>query len=678
MISKRHLQLIRGNSIQSASYIGRAGEISLNSENWTIAAHDGVTPGGYPVSIDNTVIFTAINQTNSNVITANTAMKGYVDGQVSTLSNAPTINSGATVNGNLVVNGNVILNGSATLLNSNNLIVNDNIIYMANNNPDNSLDIGFLGHFTTSSYQHTGLIRQASSESWKLFSNVSAEPGNTIDFTNAVYDNLQVGNVTTPSVVITDTFDALTKTTTVEGWAYSGKSFLVTGQESGSLQHGLHFSPDGINMYIVGQTADAVFQYILSTAWDVSTASYSGKSVSVVAQDTASTSIRFSLNGLEFYILAGTNNAVYQYSLSTAWDVSTASYSGKSVSVVAQDTASQGLDFSLDGTTMYVTGATTDAIYQYTLSTAWDVSTASYANKSLSIAAYEITSTGIMFANNGNKLFLTGTTSDKITEFTLGTAWDVTTATFVDFVGVSQVGTIAATAPRDIFVNFANSVAYILDAVTGRVFQWTIKQSLKITGNKFVVAPPSVFKDNINVFGISRFALGADFDNTVTIAGTTYCAGTLSAVSTVSLVGATTSATSLGTSATTGTTTIGGTAQTGTITIGRSTATQVLNLGTGATAYPSVKTINIGTSGVPGSTTNVIIGSSFTGSLGIIVLNHPTQLKGYTVSTLPAAGIVGRIAYVTDAVTPTYLGALTGGGSVKCPVFDNGTSWVSH
>jgi hypothetical protein len=50
---------------------------------------------------------------------------------------------------------------------------------------------------------------------------------------------------------------------------------------------------------------------------------------------------------------------------------------------------------------------------------------------------------------------------------------------------------------------------------------------------------------------------------------------------------------------------------------------------------------------------------------------------GYTVATLPAAGTAGRRTYVTDATVPTFLGALTGGGAVVCPVFDNGTAWVS-
>jgi len=49
----------------------------------------------------------------------------------------------------------------------------------------------------------------------------------------------------------------------------------------------------------------------------------------------------------------------------------------------------------------------------------------------------------------------------------------------------------------------------------------------------------------------------------------------------------------------------------------------------------------------------------------------------YTVSTLPTPSGTAY-AIVTDATAPTYLGALTGGGSVVCPVFYNGTIWVSH
>jgi hypothetical protein len=57
-------------------------------------------------------------------------------------------------------------------------------------------------------------------------------------------------------------------------------------------------------------------------------------------------------------------------------------------------------------------------------------------------------------------------------------------------------------------------------------------------------------------------------------------------------------------------------------------------------------------------------------------VNGPIRAKGYTVATLPT-GVVGARAYVTDALAPTFLTALTGGGAVTTPAFYNGTAWVA-
>jgi hypothetical protein len=73
----------------------------------------------------------------------------------------------------------------------------------------------------------------------------------------------------------------------------------------------------------------------------------------------------------------------------------------------------------------------------------------------------------------------------------------------------------------------------------------------------------------------------------------------------------------------------------------------------------------------------VSIGNTTDPGAGNLSVTGTVRTQGYTVATLPAAGVAGRRAYVTDATLPTYLGALTGGGAVVCPVFDNGTAWVS-
>lgn len=49
----------------------------------------------------------------------------------------------------------------------------------------------------------------------------------------------------------------------------------------------------------------------------------------------------------------------------------------------------------------------------------------------------------------------------------------------------------------------------------------------------------------------------------------------------------------------------------------------------------------------------------------------------YTVASLPPSPPQGSRSFVTDAVSPSFLGVLTGGGAVTCPAFYNGISWVS-
>ena len=158
-----------------------------------------------------------------------------------------------------------------------------------------------------------------------------------------------------------------------------------------------------------------------------------------------------------------------------------------------------------------------------------------------------------------------------------------------------------------------------------------------------------------NVTTVNRYGIGTDTLycalSSAFISGQMLVSSTLAAVGPLSLTGPTTTTTAL--------------------------------FATSATASGSTKTVNIGTAGLSGSTTNITIGSSVSGATSTTTLNGSTvatgtiQLAAYTVATLPTAGTAGRRAYVTDALAPTFLGTLTGGGTAKTPVFDNGTAWVA-
>ena len=205
------------------------------------------------------------------------------------------------------------------------------------------------------------------------------------------------------------------------------KTFNASSQLTGA--QGIAFKDDGTAMYLVGYTNDTVYQYDLSTAWDVSTASYASKSFSVAAQDAVPRDIRFKSDGTSFYVIASTApDSIYQYDLSTAWDISTASYSNKSFSVQTQSSNPSGLAVSADGTKFYVNDYGSAVSYQYDLSTAWDISTASYSNKSLTSTTQGGQIESIDISSDGLKFFMSGCIDDAIFQYDLSTAWDLSTA----------------------------------------------------------------------------------------------------------------------------------------------------------------------------------------------------------------------------------------------------------
>lgn len=62
--------------------------------------------------------------------------------------------------------------------------------------------------------------------------------------------------------------------------------------------------------------------------------------------------------------------------------------------------------------------------------------------------------------------------------------------------------------------------------------------------------------------------------------------------------------------------------------------------------------------------------------LASVIASKTISTGGYIVSTLPV-GTIGMRAFVTDAISCTFLGGLTGGGTTVCPTFYNGTAWVA-
>ena len=104
--------------------------------------------------------------------------------------------------------------------------------------------------------------------------------------------------------------------------SYDNKSFNTTKNSND-----LAFKDDGTKVYYVGNN-NYVWQRTLSTAWDISTAG-AATSFDQSSQDSDPRDITFKTDGTKMYLKGDSNNRVFQYSLSTAWVITSATYDNK-------------------------------------------------------------------------------------------------------------------------------------------------------------------------------------------------------------------------------------------------------------------------------------------------------------------------------------------------------------
>jgi hypothetical protein len=152
----------------------------------------------------------AINNLKSTV--ANT---GHVDFEIEsdpTITGAVTSDSLVTgditateiMANSLTLTGNLYVSGTTTAISTTNLELTDPMIYLGKDNNANLVDIGFVGSFTGTSYGHTGLVRDASTNTWVLFKDVTDEPTTTINFAQGSRDDLKLANLVAEGATIGD------------------------------------------------------------------------------------------------------------------------------------------------------------------------------------------------------------------------------------------------------------------------------------------------------------------------------------------------------------------------------------------------------------------------------------------------------------------------------------------
>ena len=248
----------------------------------------------------------------------------------------------------------------------------------------------------------------------------------------------------------------------VEGWNISTAVFLqsksVSAKESSPTS--VFLSPLGTDLYTCGATSDAVHRYLLSEAFNIDTATFSE---SLTLGSGNPSSITFNANGTILYIGLSQGGVVVQYSLSTPWAVSTAVFSGQTP-YLSKEPTSAGVALKSDGTSLFVSGYASNGVHEYSLSTPWDVATATFV-KSFSFGGQK---RNIFFKPDGLALFIADSSADNVAEYALSSSWDIST------LSLTQSKSVALATPAGLHFNATGTKMYVSNEANGTINEYDL------------------------------------------------------------------------------------------------------------------------------------------------------------------------------------------------------------
>lgn len=228
---------------------------------------------------------------------------------------------------------------------------------------------------------------------------------------------------------------------------YSGKKFELPYVTPTQIK----FKPDGTELFVLDDTNNIIYKHSLSDAWNIQSVS-----TSAIQQSPALTTfgITTSVVGLDikpegdriyFGQFDAGNNRIIECQFQDAWNLQTLSsqftYNANVTSIlngqsIVADSGLRDVKFDTSGANVYVVNSTTDRVYQFRLSTPWQVNTASFVGQLATTG--EVNATGIHFKPDGTLFYLTGDT-DTIRSFNISNTWNISDST-LDKVFTPSVG----------------------------------------------------------------------------------------------------------------------------------------------------------------------------------------------------------------------------------------------
>ena len=251
-------------------------------------------------------------------------------------------------------------------------------------------------------------------------------------------------------------------------------------------EYGLTFNNDGTKMYTTqydtnggGLQADNVYEYVLTTAYDISTATLNNtKTVHVLATHGGGdklipTQVVFNNDGTKMFIADHGSDNIDYWSLTTAFDISTASLDGR-YDVSSKEKRLTSVAFNNDGTRMIIAGvghpAGSHHLNEYSLDTAFDLSSGVTHLNTEDLSSFHSYINGVTFNHDGTKMYTIDVATDDISQFKLTTPYDVSTYSLEGTFDVESHDTGA----REVAFSHDGSKMFFIGNGNNKVFEFNL------------------------------------------------------------------------------------------------------------------------------------------------------------------------------------------------------------
>tara|TARA_R100000664_G_scaffold34117_1_gene54140 strand:+ start:2246 stop:3946 length:1701 start_codon:yes stop_codon:yes gene_type:complete len=257
-----------------------------------------------------------------------------------------------------------------------------------------------------------------------------------------------------------------------------------------NLPQGIWFKPDGTRYFMVGSqgSEEGVFEYEMSTAWDVSTATYTGNVHNLAPHYVADAwrSVSFNPDGTKMFLTNQDSDQMKAFDLDVGWDLSSfdesdygsiETFNLDDGEIPFKENKVKGHYFREDGLKLYIVGETNNSAIEYNLSSAFDLTSIGGVSQSYdissSVSPVETEINGIHFHSDGTRMYTGGNDNNVVYEHRLSTAWDVSTATFYTSKSINS----EETQIHDVHWKTDGSKMYIVGHGSDKVHQYNSSAS---------------------------------------------------------------------------------------------------------------------------------------------------------------------------------------------------------